>query len=161
MPTVNSHSHVMHDSTAKCKLSWACFAMAAQLHFAAAKYQFHTILYTNTKWQYGFISPITWKLSKERQPWPRLDNILQVYTCRLSQKQRNCGHIQLRLVMTILWNRAGHYIFILWFLLCSSFFLHLFCLAWSQPSYIGCLPYFRTWCGVSANLGCRSETCCT
>jgi len=21
--------------------------------------------------------------------------------------------------------------------------------------------YFHTWCGLSANLGCRSETCCT
>jgi len=30
----------------------------------------------------------------------------------------------------------------------------------SQPSQIGCLPYFHTWCGLSANLGCRSETCC-
>jgi len=26
---------------------------------------------------------------------------------------------------------------------------------------IGCLPYFHTWCSLSANLGCRSETCCT
>jgi len=26
---------------------------------------------------------------------------------------------------------------------------------------MGCLPYFHTWCGLSANLGCRSETCCT
>jgi len=27
---------------------------------------------------------------------------------------------------------------------------------------IGCLPYFHTWCGLSANsnLRCRSETCC-
>ena len=24
---------------------------------------------------------------------------------------------------------------------------------------IGCLPYFHTWCGLSANLRCRSETC--
>jgi len=24
---------------------------------------------------------------------------------------------------------------------------------------IGCLPYFHTWCGLSANLECRSETC--
>ena len=30
-----------------------------------------------------------------------------------------------------------------------------------QWSEIGCLPYFRTWCGLSANLGCRYETCCT
>ena len=25
----------------------------------------------------------------------------------------------------------------------------------------GCLPYFHTWCGLSENLGCRPETCCT
>jgi len=25
---------------------------------------------------------------------------------------------------------------------------------------IGCLPYFHTRCGLSANLGCRSEKCC-
>ena len=37
----------------------------------------------------------------------------------------------------------------------------IFSLAYSQPSQTGCLPYFRTWCGLSANLGCRSETCCT
>jgi len=45
-------------------------------------------------------------------------------------------------------------------LLCG-FFCLLFSLAYSQPSQIGCLPYFYTWCGFSANLGCRSETCCT
>ena len=42
-----------------------------------------------------------------------------------------------------------------------SFFLSFLFLAESQPSQIGCLPYFHTWCGLSANLGCRSETCCT
>jgi len=31
----------------------------------------------------------------------------------------------------------------------------------SQPSQIGCLPCLHTWCGLSANLECRSETCCT
>ena len=41
------------------------------------------------------------------------------------------------------------------------FFLLLFFLTYSQPSHIGCLPYFHTWCGLSANLRCRSETCCT
>jgi len=30
-----------------------------------------------------------------------------------------------------------------------------------QLSQIGCLPYFHTLCGLSANLGCRSEICCT
>jgi len=40
-----------------------------------------------------------------------------------------------------------------------SFFL-LFFLALSQRPQIGCLPYFGTWCGLSANLECRSEMFC-
>ena len=51
---------------------------------------------------------------------------------------------------------CGHYIFLL--LLILSFF---FFIAYSQPSQIGCLPYFDTWCGLSVNLECRSETWCT
>jgi len=50
------------------------------------------------------------------------------------------------------------YIFIRSFVLLSFFFSFL---ALSQQLEIGCLPYFHTWCGLSANLGCRSETCCT
>jgi len=42
---------------------------------------------------------------------------------------------------------------------CSGFSFFFF-LA-SQPSHIGCLPYFHTWCALSANLECRCETCCT
>jgi len=45
------------------------------------------------------------------------------------------------------------------FLPCGFFNL-LFFLA-SQRSVIGCLPYFHKWCGLSANLECRSEACCT
>jgi len=45
------------------------------------------------------------------------------------------------------------------FYLLSFFFL--FFLAYSQRSQIGCLPYFHTWCGLSAKLECRSEICCT
>ena len=45
------------------------------------------------------------------------------------------------------------------FLPCG-FFLFSF-LVWSQQPQIGCLPYFYTWCGHSANLECRSEMCCT
>jgi len=41
------------------------------------------------------------------------------------------------------------------------FFLSSFFLAYSQRSEIKCLPYFHAWCGLSANLGYRSETCCT
>jgi len=55
------------------------------------------------------------------------------------------------LFMAALWNRAGHYISALWFL--SFFFFP--CL--SQQPQIGCLPYFDTWCGLSANLQRRSE----
>jgi len=40
----------------------------------------------------------------------------------------------------------------------SSFFIVSFSLAYSQPSHIGCLPDFHTWCAI---LECRSETCCT
>ena len=38
----------------------------------------------------------------------------------------------------------------------SSFFFFYF-LAWCQRSDIGCLPYFDTWRGLSANLECRSK----
>jgi len=60
--------------------------------------------------------------------------------------------------MVALWNRADHYIFILFL---SSFFFFCFFLALSQRSEIGCLPYFHTWCGLSANLECWSKMCCT
>jgi len=59
--------------------------------------------------------------------------------------------------MAALRSRCRHYIFILLFLL-SFFFLFFF----PSPnlsgrrSEIGCLP----WCGLSANLECRSEACC-
>ena len=43
---------------------------------------------------------------------------------------------------------------------CGFFFFLLFFLAYSQPSQIGCLPYFHTWGGLSANLECRSGICC-
>jgi len=56
--------------------------------------------------------------------------------------------------MAALHSSCGHSILPLWFLL--SFFL-----PYSQPSQIACLPYFHTWCGISANLECRSEMCCT
>ena len=31
----------------------------------------------------------------------------------------------------------------------------------SVAAHVGCLPYFHTWCGPSANLECRSAMCCT
>jgi len=67
---------------------------------------------------------------------------------------------EIMIFMASLWNMAGHYIFVLWFLL-SVYLLSSFFLAYFQPSQTGCLPYFHTWCGLCSNLGCRSETCCT
>ena len=57
--------------------------------------------------------------------------------------------------MVALWNRADHYIFILSFVLLSIFFRRLISAAADWMSA------FHTWCGLSANLRCRSETCCT
>ena len=44
---------------------------------------------------------------------------------------------------------------------CGFFYLSSFFFSSPQRSQIGCLPYFHTWCGLSANLECRSEMCCT
>jgi len=52
-------------------------------------------------------------------------------------------------------SRHGHYIFALWSLL-SSFFFFI-----SSPNLSRRILDVYTWCGLSANLGCRSETCCT
>jgi len=57
--------------------------------------------------------------------------------------------------MVALWNRADHYIFILFLLLLSSFFI-------SSPNLSGQrldvyhTSTVHTWCGLSANLECRS-----
>ena len=53
--------------------------------------------------------------------------------------------------MVALFNRETVYIFMLWFVLLFFFFF----LAQSQRSEIGCLPYFGTWCGLSANAGLK------
>ena len=55
--------------------------------------------------------------------------------------------------MAALHSRCGHYIFILWFFLLSFFPLLISAIA----DWMSTIP----WCGLSANLGCRSETCCT
>jgi len=53
--------------------------------------------------------------------------------------------------MAALWNRAGHYI-----VPCGLFYL------FSSPNLSRRrLDVNRTWCGLSVNLRCRSETCCT
>jgi len=77
-----------------------------------------------------------------------------------------CGHYNLpcgiclsSIFMAALWNRAGqgnlsHYNFILSFALLSSFFF-------SSPNLSRRRLDVYTWYGLSANLGCRSETFCT
>jgi len=40
-----------------------------------------------------------------------------------------------------------------------SIYIALFWPRWYKVD--GCLPYFYTWCGPSANLECRSQMCCT
>jgi len=47
------------------------------------------------------------------------------------------------------------------FLPCDFYLLSFFFSSPNQQSEVGCLPYFHTWCGLSANLECMSEMCCT
>ena len=65
------------------------------------------------------------------------------------------------LVMVALWNSADHYIFVLWFLSIYLLFFFPRLILAAAPSHLGCLPYFHIWCGLSANLECWSEMCCT
>jgi len=43
----------------------------------------------------------------------------------------------------------------------SAHILVLSFITYFQLLQTGCLPYCHTWCGLSANLGCRCETCYT
>jgi len=47
------------------------------------------------------------------------------------------------------------------FLPYAFFFLHFFFSPNLSCCRLDSLPYFHTWCGLSANLECSSETCCT
>ena len=98
--------------------------------------------------------------------------------CRRSWCGQLCRHVERSSIfIPCLFISVGIYLLQSWRSICSyfwspygigqtiiflscGFFFCLFFLAYSQPSQIGCLPYFHTWCGLSANLGCRSETCC-
>ena len=66
--------------------------------------------------------------------------------------------------MAALCNKAGHYIFVLSFLLSSSrpiFYLLLFSSPILSRRILDVYHTSIQWCGLSANLGCRSETWCT
>jgi len=61
----------------------------------------------------------------------------------------------IKVIMVALRSRCGHYIFVLWFLL-----------LFSSPNLSSRrLDVYHTsihgYCGLSANLECRSEICCT
>ena len=82
----------------------------------------------------------------------RLKNTALPYSLRT--RLRGLSH---ELFMAALCNRGP-----LYFCPVVSFYLSIFFLSSPNLSgHIGCLPYFHTWCGLSANLRCRSETCCT
>jgi len=87
-----------------------------------------------------------------------------LFQARCQRRWRNLGlvfcvdFVLYVLFMAALWNRAGRYIFALWFLLLSSFFFLFFLPNLSRRTLD--IPYFHTGCGLSANLSCRSETCC-
>jgi len=82
--------------------------------------------------------------------------------------------VQTLIIMAALWNRQAIIFLPCGFLLSSllwspyvigqtiiflpcGFYISSFFLAQSQLSEMGCLPYFHTWCGLSANLECMSE----
>ena len=77
-------------------------------------------------------------------------------TTYIRQGSHDIGHEP-----TFLWSPYGIGQTII-FSCCDLFFL-LFCprLILAEPLQIGCLPYFHTCRGLSANLRCRSQTCCT
>jgi len=71
----------------------------------------------------------------------------------LSCTQRYTAHHQL----TNLYYYYGRTLRLpLYFAAVVSFFF----LSYFQRSQSRCLPYFHTWCGLRANLECRSEICC-
>jgi len=57
--------------------------------------------------------------------------------------------------------QVGFVLCLLTLYFCPVSFFFFFSLAWSQWSQTGWLPYFHSWCGLSANLECRSEMYCT
>jgi len=58
-------------------------------------------------------------------------------------------------IMAALHSRYGYYILVLFLLLLFPRLIS----AVADPMF-GCLPYFNTQCGPSANLECRFEMCC-
>jgi len=101
-----------------------------------------------------FVLPLTYSSRHSSEASKHTKITLRLHNCWIFSRS---AAISIPLFMAALRSRCGHYIFCPVF----SFFLFLsFSLVSSQPSQIGFLPYFHTWCGLSANFRCRSETCC-
>jgi len=83
--------------------------------------------------------------------WRHLVNAIETLLCASSTTL--C-----LVIMAALRSRCGHHIFALWFLFLSIFFIHR--LFSAVADWMSTMAYFHTWCGLSANLGCRSEMCC-
>jgi len=62
-------------------------------------------------------------------------------------------------ILSFLWSPYGIGQTII-FSCCDFYVSSCFFSSPNQPQ-IGCVPFFHTWCGLSANLRCKSETCCT
>jgi len=71
------------------------------------------------------------------------------------------------LLMVALWNRAHHYIFMVALCNRADFCPVIYIYLSFSPRLISAAAdwmsaiYFHTWRGLSTNLRCRSETCCT
>ena len=92
-------------------------------------------------------------------PWPTASLYTMEYVCRSERclALRGAKSAILDCLVIIM---AAQYGRPLYFAAVVSIFFLLF-LAYSQPSQIGCQPYFHTWRGFSANLECMFETCHT
>ena len=89
-------------------------------------------------------------------PWCQCTRIL--YLTGLTRKANTSNNFSV--LRGCLWPPCvadADYIFALGFFFLLFFFPRLI----SAVEQSGCLPYFYTWCGLSANLECRSEMCCT
>jgi len=92
-----------------------------------------------------FVLPLTYSSRHSSEASKHTKITLRLHNCWIFSRS---AAISIPLFMAALRSRCGHYIFCPVF----SFFLFLsFSLVSSQPSQIGFLPYFHTWCGLSAN----------
>ena len=90
---------------------------------------------------------------------PKLPCILPQRSGQTVRQSNSMPSVPRLLVMAALRSRCGHEIFALWFL-SSSIFFFLSSPNLSRPS-LDVYHNLHTCCGLSANLECRSETCCT